>query len=244
MTLTHGHTSHCGIPYHQGKKTWVYNVEVYQRHRYFVGKQHVLAHNPCGQEEIAEQTVDLVNKQISQSRTRAVLNPNIGQDQLDAISEQVLSQRLARKFGRMDIYHCTAGNCSEMADLASQFLADTYKGKAQIFKFNHGYVDAPLIGSNNEEVWFSHAFIGFKVKNEAGGFGEFYLVDPWARWHGTVEEAGSSPILYYFDDNDVRKIISPSDIGLTGEQYINSFNTSQYNSTEDVRVALNWLPVK
>ena len=45
-----GKTKHCGKPCRKGKKTWVYNVEVYQQHHYFVGKQHVLAHNPCGDE--------------------------------------------------------------------------------------------------------------------------------------------------------------------------------------------------
>ena len=56
LVCPQGKKVHCGKPYRKGKKTWVYNVEVYQQHRYLVGKQHVLAHNFCETElrEITE----------------------------------------------------------------------------------------------------------------------------------------------------------------------------------------------
>ena len=39
---------HCGIPYHQGKITTVYNIEVYQKHFYRVGSNSIIVHNPFG----------------------------------------------------------------------------------------------------------------------------------------------------------------------------------------------------
>ena len=39
---------HCGIPYHKGKITTVYNIEVYQKHFYRVGNHAIKVHNgPC-----------------------------------------------------------------------------------------------------------------------------------------------------------------------------------------------------
>ena len=48
LVCTTWKTKHCGRPYRKGRRTWVYNVEVYQQHRYLVGRQRILAHNPCG----------------------------------------------------------------------------------------------------------------------------------------------------------------------------------------------------
>ena len=38
----------CGIPYHPGGPTGVYNIEVHKKHTYFVGSEYTLAHNICG----------------------------------------------------------------------------------------------------------------------------------------------------------------------------------------------------
>ena len=39
---------HCGTPYHKGKITTVYNIEVYQQHFYRVGSSDIKVHNPVG----------------------------------------------------------------------------------------------------------------------------------------------------------------------------------------------------
>ena len=38
---------HCGIPWHPGRVTAIYNLEVYKKHDYFAGEQMLLVHN-CG----------------------------------------------------------------------------------------------------------------------------------------------------------------------------------------------------
>ena len=38
----------CGTPYHPENPVQVYNIEIDQRHIYFVGHDSILAHNPCG----------------------------------------------------------------------------------------------------------------------------------------------------------------------------------------------------
>ncbi len=49
--------SHCGVSYGvKGVPVEVYNLEVYQRHRYFVGKGQILVHNVCHKCEICERT--------------------------------------------------------------------------------------------------------------------------------------------------------------------------------------------
>ena len=42
-----GQHQHCGIPYHKGKITTVYNIEVYQKHFYRVSKDSIKVHNEC-----------------------------------------------------------------------------------------------------------------------------------------------------------------------------------------------------
>ena len=42
------HENSCGVPFHSGGITTVYNLVVQKRHHYFVGRQAVLVHNGCG----------------------------------------------------------------------------------------------------------------------------------------------------------------------------------------------------
>ena len=60
--------THCGVPYRQGKKTWVYNIEVYQEHRYFIGEQAILAHNPCQ----VDYNIDELNDYSSQGGSAVI----------------------------------------------------------------------------------------------------------------------------------------------------------------------------
>ena len=39
--------SSCGVPWHMEKITWAYNLEIFQKHRYFAGNDGVLVHNIC-----------------------------------------------------------------------------------------------------------------------------------------------------------------------------------------------------
>ena len=42
-----GERNHCGIPWHRGEVTLVYNLEVNQEHQYFAGRDGLLVHNIC-----------------------------------------------------------------------------------------------------------------------------------------------------------------------------------------------------
>lgn len=43
-----GRDKHCGEEYNKAKPTLVYNIEVYGKHNYYVGKMETLVHNVCG----------------------------------------------------------------------------------------------------------------------------------------------------------------------------------------------------
>ena len=43
--VCHREKQHCGIPWHPGKITTIYNLEVYKKHDYFAGEQMLLVHN-------------------------------------------------------------------------------------------------------------------------------------------------------------------------------------------------------
>ena len=48
LLCSYNRQEECGKPYHPEKPVQVYNIEIDQRHTYFVGHDSILAHNPCG----------------------------------------------------------------------------------------------------------------------------------------------------------------------------------------------------
>ena len=73
--VCHGKNKHCGIPWHPGRMTTIYNIEVYKKHDYFAGEQMLLVHN-CGMGWLKSRIFAIFKTQKSHAAPLPVLDDN------------------------------------------------------------------------------------------------------------------------------------------------------------------------
>ncbi len=84
--------SHCGVSYGvKGVPVEVYNLEIYQRHRYFVGKGQILVHNIC-------HTCKICGKSFNESKTLRVHSRLHPKEKTFACNFSTCHFKTARKF--------------------------------------------------------------------------------------------------------------------------------------------------
>lgn len=173
--------SNCGVKYNKDNKpTLVYNFEIYQQHRYFVGddgsKQLILIHNNC-LFDTAKHAVEETNKLIplENSTTWRIAN---GRSTVDSSYFELVDTN--KSIAKLKTWNDKVkyalerktGNCEIMSDVCAAILRKNGFGGAirKISYYDHAFLRL----TSGEEVVYADPWRGvvFKNSTEIMGYGQ------------------------------------------------------------------------